>query len=55
MQKRKQNVIKQRKTVWASRRNILMRKVRHKILRRNHAYFLTMTEHNCAQAPTEQP
>ena len=45
MQKRKQSVIKQRKNVWSSRRNILLQKVRRKILRRNNAYFLTKQDH----------
>ncbi|MBU3823738.1 MAG: hypothetical protein H9917_02805 [Candidatus Oceanisphaera merdipullorum] len=45
MQKRKQSVLKKRKTVWSSRRNILMKKVKRKILRRNHAHFLFMQDH----------
>ena len=45
MQKRKQNVLKQRKTAWTSRRNILLQKVRRKILRRNNAFFLTKQDH----------
>ena len=48
MQKRKQCVLKQRKTVGSSRRNILLHKVRRKILRRNNAFFLTKQE---SQAP----
>lgn len=45
MQKRKQSVLKQRKTVGSSRRNILLQKVRRKILRRNNAFFLTKQDH----------
>ena len=54
MQKRKQSVLKQRKTVWSSRRNILMKKVQRKILRRNHAHFLFMQDHGEQISPLSQ-
>ena len=54
MQKRKQSVLKQRKTVWTSRRNILLQKVRRKILRRNNAYFLIKQDHWEHTSPVEQ-
>lgn len=57
MQKRKLGVLKQRKSLAVSRRNILVQKVRRKILRRNHAYFLTCQDHqqHPAPSPSGQP
>ena len=54
MQKRKHCVSKSRKTACSSRRNILLQKVRRKILRRNNAYFLTCQVHCELSAPIEQ-
>lgn len=45
MQKSKHSVLRQRKTACSSRRNILLQKIRRKILRRNNAYFLACQDH----------
>ncbi|MGO4999020.1 hypothetical protein [Oceanisphaera sp. W20_SRM_FM3] len=54
MQKRKNRVLKQRKTVGSSRRNILLQKVRRKILRRNNTYFLSSQDHIDHSTPVAQ-
>lgn len=45
MQKSKHSVSRPRKTTCSSRRNILLQKIRRKILRRNNAYFLACQDH----------